>query len=56
MELSMSEEKKAISRRISIMLWTGVMDTVEDSAKEEKVSAISTREMVLWWSKGSWDI
>lgn len=31
------------------------MDTNEESAKEDKVSAVSTREMVLW-SKGSWEI
>ena len=35
------------------MLLTRVMDTDKESAKEEKTSVSSTREMVLWWSKGS---
>lgn len=35
----MLEERKAIPRRIYIVLCTRVKDTVEKSAKEEKASA-----------------
>lgn len=48
MEPSMLEEKKAIPRRIYTALWMGVLDTAEESAKEEEVSAMSTRGMVSW--------
>lgn len=42
----MSEEEKYIPTRIYMMLWTTVMDTDKESAKEEKMSVVSTREMV----------
>lgn len=42
------EEKTAIPRRIYLVLWAGVIDAMGASAKEEKASVVSAREMVSW--------
>lgn len=45
---SVLEEKTAIPRRIYLVLWAGVIDAMGASAKEEKASVVSAREMVSW--------